>query len=84
MYAALRVTFEGKKEVLELWNSENEGTKFWMGVLTELKNRGVPDILIACMTGFPEAVWAVSPDTYVGCASFTWFAIRPSSSRTRT
>jgi len=53
---------------LGLWVSENEGSKFWMGVLNELKNRGVEDILIACMdglSGFPDAVRAVYPDTHV-------------------
>jgi len=68
VYTALAVNFEGKKEVLGLWVAENEGAKFWMGVLTELKNRGVQDILIACMdglTGFPEAVRAVYPETRV-------------------
>jgi transposase-like protein len=68
VYVALGVNFEGKKEVLGLWIAENEGAKFWMGVLTELKNRGVRDILIACMdglSGFPEAVRAVYPDTRV-------------------
>jgi transposase-like protein len=65
---ALGVNFEGKKEVLGLWISENEGAKFWMGVLTEIQNRGVKDILIACMdglSGFPDAVRAVYPDTHV-------------------
>jgi len=68
VYVALGVNFEGQKEVLGLWIAQNEGAKFWMGVLTELKNRGVQDILIACMdglTGFPEAVRAVYPDTRV-------------------
>lgn len=68
VYVALGVNFEGKKEVLGLWIAENEGAKFWMQVLNELKNRGVQDILIACMdglTGFPEAVRAVYPDTRV-------------------
>ena len=68
VYVALGVNFEGQKEVLGLWISENEGAKFWMGVLTELKNRGVADILIACMdglSGFPEAVRAVYPQTRV-------------------
>jgi transposase-like protein len=68
VYTALAVNFEGKKEVLGLWIAENEGAKFWMGVLTELKNRGVKDILIACMdglSGFPEAVRTVYPDTRV-------------------
>jgi transposase-like protein len=68
VYAALGVNFEGQKEVLGLWIAENEGAKFWMGVLAELKNRGVKDILIACMdglTGFPDAVRAVYPNTHV-------------------
>jgi transposase-like protein len=68
VYTALGVNFEGQKEVLGLWIAENEGAKFWMGVLTELKNRGVQDILIACMdglSGFPEAVRAIYPDTRI-------------------
>ena len=68
VYTALAVNFEGKKEVLGLWIAESEGAKFWMGVLTELKNRGLQDILIACMdglTGFPEAVRSVYPETRV-------------------
>jgi len=68
VYMALAVDFEGKKEVLGLWIAESEGAKFWMGVLAELKNRGVQDILIACMdglTGFPEAVRSVYPNTRV-------------------
>jgi transposase-like protein len=66
VYTALAVTFEGKKEVLGLWIAENEGAKFWAGVLTELKNRGLEDILIACMdglTGFPGALHAIYPNT---------------------
>jgi transposase-like protein len=68
VYVALGVNFEGKKEVLGLWIAQSEGAKFWMGVLTELKNRGVQDVLIACMdglTGFPDAVRAVYPDTRI-------------------
>jgi transposase-like protein len=68
VYTALGVNFEGQKEVLGLWIAENEGAKFWMGVLSELKNRGVQDILIACMdglSGFPDAVRAVYPDTRI-------------------
>jgi transposase-like protein len=68
VYVALGVNFEGQKEVLGLWIAENEGAKFWMGVLNELKNRGVEDILIACMdglTGLPEAVRAAYPATRV-------------------
>ena len=65
---ALGVSFAGKKEVLGLWIAETEGATFWMGVLNELKNRGVDAILIACMdvlTGFPDAVRAVFPQTRV-------------------
>ena len=68
VYTALGVDFEGQKEVLGLWVAESEGAKFWMGVLTELQNRGAQDILIACMdglTGFPEAVRSVYPNTRV-------------------
>jgi transposase-like protein len=68
VYVALGVNFEGQKEVFGLWIAENEGAKFWMAVLTELKNRGLQDILIACMdglTGFPEAVRSVYPETRV-------------------
>jgi len=68
VYIALAINFEGRKEVLGLWIAENEGAKFWMGVLSELKNRGVQDILIACMdglTGFPEAVRSIYPNTRV-------------------
>ncbi len=49
IYLALGVNMEGRKEFLGLWMSENEGAKFWLGVLTELQNRGVKDILIACV-----------------------------------
>ena len=68
VYVALGVNFEGQKEVLGLWVAENEGAKFWMGVLSQMKNRGLEDILIACMdglTGFPEALRAVYPQTRV-------------------
>jgi transposase-like protein len=68
VYVALGLSFEGQKEVLGLWIAESEGAKFWMSVLAELKNRGVKDILIACMdglSGFPEAVRAVYPETRV-------------------
>jgi len=68
VYVALGVNFEGQKEVLGLWIAENEGAKFWMGVLTQLKNRGVDDILIACMdglTGLPDALRALYPQTRI-------------------
>lgn len=59
IYLALGVNMEGHKELLGMWLSENEGAKFWLGVLTELQARGVQDILIACvdgLKGFPEAI----------------------------
>lgn len=68
VYVALGVTMEGKKEVLGLWMAQTEGAKFWLSVVTELHNRGVQDILIACcdgLKGFPEAIEAVFPHTLV-------------------
>jgi putative transposase len=65
---ALGVNLEGNKEVLGLWTADNEGAKFWLQVLTELQNRGVKDIFIACvdgLKGFPEAIETVSPRTQV-------------------
>ena len=64
VYLALGVDMDGQKELLGIWISENEGAKFWLNVLTELKNRGVEQILIACtdgLTGFPDAINAVFP-----------------------
>ena len=51
IYVAIAVNLQGKKEVLGLWAAQNEGAKFWLGVMTELKNRGVEDFLIACVDG---------------------------------
>src|SRR6202522_1622768 len=68
VYVALGVDMEGRKDVLGLWTSSNEGAKFWLGVLTELKNRGVRDILIACvdgLRGFPQAIESVYPEARV-------------------
>ena len=68
VYIALGVDIDGHKEVLGLWISENEGAKFWLSVLTELKNRGLDDILITCvdgLTGFPDAINTVYPKAYV-------------------
>jgi len=68
IYLALGVNVEGQKELLGMWLSENEGAKFWLGVLTELQNRGVKDILIACvdgLKGFPDAIQAVYPQTKI-------------------
>ena len=67
-FVALGINMDGRKEVLGLWISENEGARFWANVLNELRNRGVRDILIACMdglTGFPDAVRTVFPDTHI-------------------
>lgn len=68
VYVALGIDLEGKKELLGLWIGENEGAKFWLSVLTELQNRGVRDILIACvdgLKGFPEAIANQFPRTEV-------------------
>jgi putative transposase len=68
VYLALGVRLDGTKDLLGLWISENEGAKFWLSVVTELKNRGVQDIFIACvdgLKGFPEAIEAVFPKTQV-------------------
>lgn len=68
IYLASGVNMRGLKEVLGLWVSENEGAKFWLSVVTELKNRGVKDIFIACvdgLKGFPEAIEAVFPKSQV-------------------
>lgn len=68
MYIALGVNMEGQKELLGLWLAETEGAKFWLSVLTELKNRGLQDILIACvdgLKGFPESIAAEYPQTKV-------------------
>lgn len=68
VYTAIGIQNEGQKEALGLWISENEGAKFWAGILTELRNRGVQDILIACidgLTGFPEAINSLFPQTRI-------------------
>ncbi len=67
-YIAMAISMTGEREVLGLWFQENEGAKFWMQVLGELKHRGVRDILITCvdgLKGFPEAIEAVFPHTVV-------------------
>ena len=68
VYLALAITCEGEKEVLGLWIEQTEGAKFWLKVMNELKTRGVGDILIAVvdgLTGFPDAIAAVFPQTAV-------------------
>ena len=67
-YLALGVTMEGERDVLGMWFQQTEGAKFWMQVLNDLKHRGVRDILICCvdgLTGFPEAIEAIFPQTTV-------------------
>ena len=68
IYLALAIRLDGQKELLGMWIERNEGSKFWMGILNELKNRGVQDILIAAvdgLTGFPDAINSVFPETEV-------------------
>jgi putative transposase len=68
VYLAIGITWDGAKEVLGMWIAETEGAKFWLQVVTELKNRGVKDIFIACvdgLKGFPEAIEAVFPKAQV-------------------
>lgn len=68
VYLAIGITLDGVKEVLGMWVAENEGAKFWLQVVTELRNRGVQDIFIACvdgLKGFPEAIETVFPRTQV-------------------
>jgi transposase-like protein len=66
VYVALGIDMDGKKDILGLWISENEGAKFWLGNLTEMRNRGMQDMLIACtdnLTGMSDAIAAVYPKT---------------------
>src|SRR5262245_44400618 len=68
IYVALGVNLEGHKELLGLWLGENEGAKFWLSCLTDLKNRGLRDIFVACidgLSGFAEAIHAAYPRTAV-------------------
>jgi transposase-like protein len=68
IFLALGINTEGQKELMGMWIAENEGAKFWLSVLTELQQRGVEDILIACvdgLKGFPDAINAVFPETHI-------------------
>lgn len=68
IYVAVGVNLQGRKELLGLWLSQNEGAKFWLSCLTDLKNRGLQDIFVACidgLTGFPEAIRAAYPQAKV-------------------
>ena len=67
-YVALGINGDGYKDILGIWIGENEGAKFWLKVCNELKNRGVSDILIACvdgLKGFPDAIHTVFPETRI-------------------
>lgn len=63
IHLALGVNLSGKKELLGIWMTQNESAKFWLSILTELQNRGLKDILIACdgLTGFADAIETVFP-----------------------
>ena len=71
VYLALGINLDGQKELLGMWLAQTEGSKFWLSVMTELKNRGVQDILVACLAkqrfsglkGFPDAIASVYPHT---------------------
>jgi transposase-like protein len=68
LHFAIGINLEGKKELLGMWLTDNEGAKFWLSIVTELKNRGVEDILIASvdgLKGFSEAINSVFPQTIV-------------------
>ncbi len=68
LHFAIGINLEGRKELLGMWLTDNEGAKFWLSIVTELKNRGVEDILIASvdgLKGFPEAINSVFPQTIV-------------------
>jgi putative transposase len=68
VHIALGVRADGTKEILGLWLEQNEGAKFWLRVMTEMKNRGVEDVLLAVvdgLKGFPEAILAVFPEATV-------------------
>jgi len=68
VYVALGINLEGRKDVLGLWTSANEGAKFWLNVLTELRNRGVRDMYLVCvdgLKGFPQAIESLYPKSQV-------------------
>ncbi len=68
VYIAIRIDMEGHKDVLGMYVRQNESAKFWLSILNGLENRGVEDILIACvdgLTGFPQAIEAVFPETEI-------------------
>ena len=87
MYVALGVNMQGRKELLGLWLNETEGAKFWLSCLTDLKNRGLKDIFIACidgLSGFAERSIQRTRTRRCNCVSCTWCGLRSSMSWTRT
>ena len=75
VYVALGINLEGRKDVLGLWTSAAEGAKFWLNLLTELRNRGVSDVYLMCvdgLKGFPQAIESIFPHAQVQLASCTW------------
>lgn len=87
VYLALGVNMEGQKELLGMWLSETEGAKFWLNVLTELQNRGVKDILIACVDGlkaFLTPSTLRSQRSKYSSVSSTWCETRSSTSLGKT
>ena len=80
VYTVLGLNLEGAKEILGLYLSESEGANFWLSVLADLNNRGVEDILIACvdgLKGFPEAITAVFPQAQVQTCVVHLYPLRP-------
>jgi len=87
IYLAFGVGMNGLKEVLGIWASDNEGSKFWMQGITELKTRGVQDIFIACvdgLKGFPEAIESIYPQTQIQLCIVHLVRHRFFMSRTKT
>jgi len=86
VYLAIGITADGRKEVLGIWIEQTEGAKFWMREMSEIKNRGVSDILIAVidgLKGFPDAITAVFPQTQIQTCivHYADFRIMPTSRR---
>ena len=78
----LGIDSEGHKDLLGMYISKNEGANFWLSVLTDLQNRGVQDILIACvdgLKGFPDAIRSVYPDTIVQLCIVHTRSVTPSN-----
>jgi len=87
VFLALGINIEGQKELPGMWLAENEGAKFWLNVLTELKNRGLNDILIACvdgLKGFSDAINTVIQRPASSYASCIWRATACASCHGRT